>query len=68
MLVQGCQNCVLKMSGNVRVTAGYRHAQAQEEPFLSGVTEIFCKIESNFLNFRVLASGFVMGCAKKSWF
>ena len=56
------------MSGNVRVTAGYRHAQAQEEPFLSGVTEIFCKIESNFLNFRVLASGFVMGCAKKSWF
>ena len=34
-------------------------------PFLSEVTEVFCKIESKFLNFRVLAGGFVMGCAKK---
>ena len=34
-------------------------------PFLSGVTEIFCKIESKLLNSRVLAGGFVMGCAKK---
>ena len=30
--------------------------------FLSKVTEFFCKIESNFLNSRVLAGGFVMGC------
>ena len=37
-------------------------------PFLSGVTEFFCKIKSKFLNSRVLAGGFVMGCAKKSWF
>ena len=35
---------------------------------LSGVTEFFCKIESKFLNSSVLAGGFVMGCAKKSWF
>ena len=35
-------------------------------PFLSGVTETFCKIESKFLNSRVLvAGGFVVGCAKK---
>ena len=54
---------------NVRVSAG----QAQEEPagwgrfpFLSEVTEIFCKVESKFLNSRVLAGGFVVGCAKKS--
>ena len=37
-------------------------------PFLSGVTEIFGKIESKFLNSRVLAGGFVVGRAKKSWF
>ena len=37
-------------------------------PFLSGVTEMFWKIETKFMNFRVLAGGFVMGCAKKSWF
>ena len=35
---------------------------------LSGVTESFCKIKSKFLSFRVLADGFVMGYAKKSWF
>ena len=53
-----------------------RPAQAQEEPagwgrlsrFCLGVTEIFDKIETKFLNSRVLAGGFVMGCAKKSWF
>ena len=28
----------------------------------------FYKIESKFLNSRVLAGGFVMGCAKMSWF
>ena len=33
-------------------------------PFLSGVTECFYKEESKFLNSRVLAGGFVMGCAK----
>ena len=32
------------------------------------VTEIFCKIESKFLNSRVLAGGFVMGCAKSFGF
>ena len=37
-------------------------------PFLSGVTETFWKIESKFLNSRVLAGGFVIGCAKRSWF
>ena len=37
-------------------------------PFLSEVTEIFCKLKSKFLNSRVIAGGFVMGCAKKSWF
>ena len=36
--------------------------------FLSGVTESFCKIKSKFLSLRVLAGGFVMGYAKKSWF
>ena len=34
-------------------------------PFLSGITESFCKIESKFLNSCVLADGFVMECAKK---
>ena len=34
-------------------------------PFLSRVTEFFCKIELNFLISSVLAGGFVMGCAKK---
>ena len=55
--------------------AGHRPALAQEKlagwrPFFSvfvGVTEFFCKIESKFLNSRVLAGGFVMGCAKKYW-
>ena len=45
---------------NVCVTTGHRPAQAQEEP--TGW------IDSNFLNSRVLASGFVIGCTKKSWF
>ena len=34
-------------------------------PFLSMVTEFVCKIESKLLNSRVLAGGFMMGCAKK---
>ena len=48
----------------------HRRSQLDEAlfPFLFGVTEIFCKIESKFLNSSVLAGGFVMGCAKKSWF
>ena len=58
---------------NVRVTAGRRPAQAQEEQagwgalfqFLSEVTEIFCKIESKFLNFRVLARAFCDEMCKK---
>ena len=37
-------------------------------PFLSGFTEFFCKIELKFLNSRVLAGGFVMGCPKISRF
>ena len=41
---------------NVRVTAGH------------GVPEIFGKIKSKFLSFRVVFGGFVMGYAKKSWF
>ena len=61
------------IASSVSVTTGYRPAQAQEEPvgwgaffpFLSEVTESFCKIELKFLNSRVLAGGFVMGCAKK---
>ena len=36
--------------------------------FLSGVTEIFFKIELKFLNSRVLAGGFVMKCAKSLGF
>ena len=58
---------------DVCVATGHRPAQAQEEPagwgcffpFLTGVIEILCKIESIFLNSRVLAGGFIMGCAKK---
>ena len=51
-------------------------AQAQEEPavwgrfpnFMSKVTESFGEIKSKFSSFRLLAGGFVMGYAKKSWF
>ena len=61
---------------NIRVTAGHRPAQAQEEPaewgcfpsFCLGSQKVFCKIKSKFLSFRVLAGGFVMGYAKISWF
>ena len=60
---------------NVRVTAGHRPAQAQEEPaewgrFLSFClrSQKVCKMKSKFLSFRVLAGGFVIGYAKKSWF
>ena len=60
---------------NVRVAANHTPAQAQEEPAggalfpsVSGVTEILCKIEFKFLNSRVLAGVFAMGCAKTSWF
>ena len=61
---------------NVRVTTGHRLAQAQEEPagwrrlprFCLEFTKIFYNIESKFLNSKVLAGGFVMRCAKKSWF
>ena len=35
---------------------------------LSGVIESFCIIKFKFLSFRVLAGGFVIGYAKKSWF
>ena len=36
--------------------------------FLSEVKESFWKIKFKLLSFRVLAGGFVMGYAKKSWF
>ena len=35
-------------------------------PFLSGVTEFFCKLDSIFFNCRVLAGGVVIRCTKKS--
>ena len=61
---------------NIRVTADYRLAQAQEKPagwvrfsrFCLNVTKNFLQKESKFLNSRVLAGGFVVECAKKSWF
>ena len=60
---------------NVRVTADHRPVQAQEEPVGWRRFSRFClrsqKFLQNkvkFLNFRVLAGGFVMGCANKSWF
>ena len=61
---------------NVRVTTGHRPAQAQEKltgwkrfsRFCLKSQNFFCKIESKFLNSRVLAGGFVMECVKKSWF
>ena len=34
-------------------------------PFLSKVTEFFCKVESKFLNSRLLDGGFVIGYVKK---
>ena len=60
----------------VTVSADHRPAQVQEEPagwgrffrFFFKMAKMFCKVESKFLNSRVLAGGFVMGCAKKSWF
>ena len=74
--VQGCFKKVWKLCEvlNVRVTAGACQGTGEASwvgalfPFLPGVTEILCKIKSNFLNPRVLAGGFVMGCAKMSWF
>ena len=39
----------------------YRRSQ------LGGDHRIVCKIKSKFLNSRVLAGGFVIGCEKKSW-
>ena len=34
-------------------------------PFLSKVTETFCKIELKFLTSKVLTGSFAIGCAKK---
>ena len=72
----GLQHYVSTKSGNyakcVRITAGHRPAQANWVealfPFLSKPAQHFCKTKSKVLNSRVLAGGFVMGCAKKSWF
>ena len=55
---------------NIRVTAGHRPTQAQEEPghlsrFCLELPKFFSKIESKFLNSMVLAGGFAMECAKK---
>ena len=73
-----CFKKVWKLCGvvNVRITMGHRPAQAQEEPagwgrfsrFYLKLPNFFCKIESKFLNSRVLAGGFVMGCAKSLGF
>ena len=78
---QGCQHCVSKKSGNFAKCLTYTLPQAIGLPrhrrnqlsggaflFLSGVTESFCKIQSKFLSFRVLAGGFVMGSAKSLGF
>ena len=45
-------------------------SQLDEAPFplLSEVTEFFLQNRVEILNSRELAGGFVMGCAKKSWF
>ena len=45
----------------------HRRGQMGEDtfPFLSKITNLFCKVESKFLNSRVLAGGFVIRCAKK---
>ena len=59
-----------------QVTTDHRLAEAQEEPagwgcfFRFGLDsqKFFCEIESEFLNSRLLAGGFVMECAKMSWF
>ena len=54
---------------NVRVTAGHRLAQVQEEPAGWGASPVFVwshKIFfAKFMNSRALAGGFVIGCAKK---
>ena len=65
-----------KKSGNCAKCLTYVLPQAQAQkpawwgrfPFLFRVTEIFCKIESKFLNSKVLAGCFVMGCAKSLGF
>ena len=74
-----CQHCVSKKSGNCAKCLMYAlPAQAQEYPaggergcfsrFCLKSQHFFCKIELKFLNSRVLAGGFEMGRAKKSWF
>ena len=75
---QGCQHFASKESENFAKCLPYAFMQAISRPrhrrsqlggntfsFLSRVTEIFCKIETKFLNSRVLAGGFVIECAKK---
>ena len=73
-IVQGCQHCVSKQSGNSakcllpQVIGLPRHRRSQLGalfPFLSKITKLFCKIELKFLSSRAIAGGFAMGCAKK---
>ena len=55
------ESCIIK----------HRPAQAQEISAWKGRFSRFClrsQIVSKFLNSRVVAGGFVMRCAKKSWF
>ena len=67
----GLPTLCLKKSGNFAKCLTYALPQAIGLPrhrlflFLSKVTQNFCEIQSKFLNSRVLAGGFVMGCAKK---
>ena len=77
---QCCQHCVSKNSGNFVKCLKYVLPQAfrpaQEEPagggrfsFFGLKSKIFfCKIKSKVLNSRVLAGGYVMGCAENLGF
>ena len=58
---QGCQHCVLKKSENFTKCLTYALPQEIGPPRHKRRS----KIESKFLNSRVLAAGFVTGCAKK---
>ena len=74
--MQGSQHCVSKV-WKLRLTYALlqviglpRHRKNQQGggAFVVFLWGNFCKIKSKFLNSRVFAGGFVMGCAKKSWF
>ena len=79
--MQGCQHCVSKKFGNfvkclthalLQAIGLPRHRRSQLGgglfPSLSEVTEIFCKIESKFLNSKVLAGDLVVDVQKSPCF